>query len=141
VSVAAEPILRTVVVAAPVERAWEVFVERIGEWFPLATHSISGENAETAGIDGERIYERANDGTEHTWGRIVLWEPPNRLAFTWEIDPSCGNEVEVRFVPEVGGTRVELEHRGWPAGSAETRGGYEQGWAHVLGRYEAAVSA
>ncbi len=135
-----DAITKTVVVPAPVERAWAVFTERIGEWWPLATHSLGGERTETAFAAPDRIYERWADGTERTWGRVLAWEPPARLVFTWEVGEDSGNEVEVRFVPEGEGTRVELEHRGWEAGTPEARRSYDGGWEHVLGRFEAAAA-
>ena len=41
----------------------------------------------------------------------LAWEPPNRLVYA----PGDGTEVEVRFEPAPGGTRVTVEHRGWPS--------------------------
>jgi uncharacterized protein YndB with AHSA1/START domain len=49
--------------------------------------------------------------------------------------------VEVRFTPEDGGTRVDLEHRGWErAGAAAEKAApqYGGGWDLVLARYAAA---
>jgi uncharacterized protein YndB with AHSA1/START domain len=136
---APEAIRKTVVVSAPVEKAWRVFTEEIGSWWPLAANSLSGEDCETIVLDSERIYERAKDGTEHPWGRVLVWEPPKRVAFTWELDPEgrIGNEVEVTFIPEGGGTRVELEHRGWSEGTEESRKHYGDGWSGIMARYEA----
>jgi uncharacterized protein YndB with AHSA1/START domain len=134
-------ISKEVVVRAPVERAWTMFVERLGEWWPLATHSIGGERAATAALTPERIYERWDDGTERTWGRVLVWEPPHRVAFTWEISEDCGTEVEIRFVADGEGTRVELEHRGWESGTVDTWRNYEGGWEHVLGRFRESVPA
>ena len=138
---ALESVRKSVVVAAPVERAWEVFVDRIGEWWPLDTHSL-GEEPVTAVIDGRRVYERERDGREHTWGRIVAWEPPRRLAFTWEVRRGGQSEVEITFSPEGGGTRVDLEHRGFEVygdvGEA-VRARYQPGWEYVLGCYRRAA--
>jgi uncharacterized protein YndB with AHSA1/START domain len=133
-----EAIRKSVVVAAPVDLAWKLFTERMGEWWPLASHSHGGEQAETAIVTSERIYERWRDGTEKTWGRVLAWEPPHRMLFTWEISEDCGNEVEVRFVPDGDATRVELEHRGWETGADESWRNYEQGWGFVLGHLERA---
>ncbi|MEX2645551.1 MAG: SRPBCC domain-containing protein [Gaiellaceae bacterium] len=128
-------IRKDVFVRAPVERAWDVFAERLGDWWPLATHSLGGERAETAMLTPERIYERWADGAEHTWGRVLVWEPPHRVVFTWEVGEDSGNEVEVVFVPEGEGTRVELEHRGWESGTRESWESYDGGWAQVLARF------
>ena len=66
------------------------------------------------------IYDRGTDGGECRWARVLAYEPPNRIVFSWNIslqwqlesDPGKTSEVEVRFVAESAGrTRVELEHR------------------------------
>jgi uncharacterized protein YndB with AHSA1/START domain len=63
-------------------------------------------------------------------------------VFTWKApDWDAPTEVEVRFTAEAGGTRVDLEHRGWDrAGAAATKMGaqYDGGWDLVLSRYAAA---
>ena len=134
-----DAIRRSVVVAAPVDVAWTLFTERMGEWWPLHSHSHGGEEAETAILTPERIYERWKDGTEKTWGHMLAYEPPNRLMFTWEIAPDCGNEVEVTFTPDGDRTRVELEHRGWEPGAQDSWRNYETGWGVVLSHLERAT--
>ncbi len=137
---ALDAIKKSVFVEIPVERAWSVFTERIGDWWPLASHSLGGEQTATVVVDADRIIERWHDGTEKVWGRMLVWDPPSRMVFTWEISDDCGKEVEVRFVAEGDATRVELEHRGWESGSPESRDGYDGGWDFVLGRFEDAVA-
>jgi Activator of Hsp90 ATPase homolog 1-like protein len=139
-----EPVRRSVNVDRPVEDAFRVFTEEIGNWWPLGTHSKAadrdGVEAETAVLEGRtggRLYERVSDGTEADWGKITVWEPPHRVAFEWHVT-GTPTEVEVRFAPEGDGTRVELEHRGFDRlenGSAR-RDSYHGGWGSVLGRYE-----
>ncbi|MGH3024226.1 MAG: SRPBCC family protein [Gaiellaceae bacterium] len=137
-----EPVRKSVVVDAPVEHAFRVFTERIGEWWPVKTHSVHEELAETAGFEprlGGAVFELWRDGREN-WGEVTAWEPPHRLVFTWRpgLQPEQTTEVEVRFTPREGSTVVELEHRGWEARgeqAAEVRAGYDEGWAPVLDRY------
>ncbi|MDQ3709011.1 MAG: SRPBCC domain-containing protein [Actinomycetota bacterium] len=87
------------------------------------------------------------------WGRVLIWEPPQRLAFTWQItperlpqpDPAKASEVAVSFSPKGSGTDVSLEHRGFERhgeGSAEYRIGMDmpEGWTLLLERYRAAVA-
>ena len=111
---------KVVSVQAPPEVAWRVFTQRMGTWWPLAHYKIGKANAVDAVIEpqvGGRWYERGDDGSTCDWGRVLVWEPNTRLVLTWDItadwqfDPELGTEIEIRFVPDGKGTRVELEHR------------------------------
>ena len=141
----AAPLLRTVTVAVPVERAFEVFTRRVGDWWPLRTHGCFEEDSAGVTFESGRLVERSKAGDEAVWGEVLAWEPPTRIAFTWhpgypEGDPTT--EVEVRFRAQGGSTVVELEHRGWErlGGRAEdARASYEVGWPIVLGRYAEAA--
>ena len=143
-----EPVVKTVEVGVAPDRAFQIFTERISEWWPKARHSI-GEN-EVADIAvepriGGRIYERWHDGTEYDWGIFTAWDPPHRLAMDWRPVPTSGptTEVDVTFSPSPAGTLVELTHRGWERlgdSAAEARRSYDDGWVGVLALYEASTS-
>jgi uncharacterized protein YndB with AHSA1/START domain len=135
---------KTIVVEAPVERAWTVFTEGLGTWWPLRTHSIGEERAESVVIEprvGGRILETMSGGGEAVWGYVVAWEPPSRLVVSWHPTgpPEQATELEIRFVAEGDrATRVELEHRGWERlgdRAAASRDNYDNGWAPVLDHY------
>jgi uncharacterized protein YndB with AHSA1/START domain len=142
---------KTISVARPPEVAFRIYTEGVASWWPARTHSIGEERVETVILEGRvggRFYERLDDGTEHDWGQITTWDPPGRLGMTWH--PGRGAEtaqqIEIRFVAEGEGTRIELEHTGWDALGAEaeaTRANYasESGWTGVLGKYAEAVDA
>ena len=142
--VTSEPALRkSVLVESSVEHAFRVFTEGIGGWWPVESHSVFAEDAETAILEGRvggRLYERSRAGEEAVWGTVTAWEPPHRIALTWH--PGRGEEtaqeLEVRFSPEGGGTRVDLAHSGWERlgeRAGEVRARYETGWEPVLGSY------
>ncbi|MEV5629684.1 SRPBCC family protein [Micromonospora tulbaghiae] len=142
---------RQIVVDAPVERAFAVFTERFGDFKPKEHNLLSSPIAETVfeAKVGGHIYDRAEDGSECAWARILVFEPPDRLVFSWDISPAWqleqdlenASEVEVRFVAETPQrTRVELEHRnldrhgpGWE--SVRDGVGHDQGWPLYLDRY------
>ena len=142
---------RQIVVDAPVERAFAVFTERFGDFKPKEHNLLSSPIAETVFEPkvGGHIYDRAEDGSECAWARILVFEPPDRLVFSWDISPAWqleqdlenASEVEVRFVAETPGrTRVELEHRnldrhgpGWE--SVRDGVGHDEGWPLYLNRY------
>ena len=110
------PVLRSAHVARPVDETFEVFTRRIGAWWPLPTHGVFGADAGAVAFEDGLLVERAVDGRTSVWGEVLAWEPPHRLVLTWHPggDPDDASEVEVRFTAsEGGGTRVELEHRGW----------------------------
>jgi uncharacterized protein YndB with AHSA1/START domain len=138
---------KSVLVNAPQTHAFAVFTEQHGTWWPLTTHHIGANPAQTAIIEpmtGGRWFERSSDGAECIWGRVLVWEPPHRIVLSWDIgadwkyDPRLGTEVEVRFVAEgPATTRVELEHRrleryGAQAETMQTTFDSEGGWSGIL---------
>jgi len=150
-----DSVRKVVSVKAPPEVAWRVFTEKLGTWWPLATHKIGRVDAVDAVIEprvGGRWYERGHDGSTCDWGRVLVWEPPSRLVLSWDIsadwqhDPHLGTEVEVRFIAEgEDRTRVELEHRRldrYAARQEEMRAalGSDRGWASLLGAFAARAS-
>jgi hypothetical protein len=134
---------KSVTVGLPVEEAFRLFTSKIHTWWPLATHSIGEENAETCIMEekeGGRLYEVLKDGSQKEWGTILVWEPPRRFITSWHPgrENSTAQEVEVVFTAESQGTRLDLSHRNWEllgANAQETRKNYVQGWDYVLGLY------
>lgn len=140
-----------IVVEVPQERAFSVFTQRFDQIKPRE-HNMLGVDIAQSVIEprvGGRIYDRGVNGSECQWGRVLAYEPPSRLVFTWDIsprwqietDPARSSEVELRFIPEgERRTRVELEHRhlarhgeGWQSLADGVRGG--QGWPLYLQRF------
>jgi uncharacterized protein YndB with AHSA1/START domain len=140
-----------IVVQAPTERAFSVFTDDFGAFKPREHNLLSVEIAETIFEPriGGHIYDRGVDGSECRWARILAYEPPSRVVFSWDISPQWQvetdlektSEVEVRFIAETPDrTRVVLEHRnldhhleGWEA----VREGIDSdgGWPLYLQRY------
>jgi uncharacterized protein YndB with AHSA1/START domain len=152
----APAVRRQIVVDAPVEKAFAAFVERFGDFKPPEHNLLAVPIAETVFEPraGGHIYDRGTDGSECHWARVLVYEPPRRVVFSWDIgptwqvetEPANTSEVEVTFVAEdAGRTRVELEHRnldrhgpGWESvrdGIAD-----DQGWPLYLDRYAALLS-
>ncbi len=130
---------KTITVDASVETAFETFTRQVSTWWPKS-HSIFEDGVQEIVFDekaGGRVFERSADGEEADWADVIAWEPPGRFVLRWRVNPERGpTEVEVRFLPDDGGTRVELEHRGWDEiGDAQGRAGYDPGWDFVLGHY------
>jgi uncharacterized protein YndB with AHSA1/START domain len=120
---AAETSVRhSIVVKAPVEIAFSVFTDGFDGFKPREHNLLGVDIAETVFETrvGGHIYDRGVDGSECRWARVLVFEPPSRVVFSWDIspmwqvetDPDRTSEVEVRFIAETPDrTRVELEHR------------------------------
>ena len=151
---------KSILVRAPIARAWSVFVEQMETWWP-ATHHIGATPFEAIFVEprvGGRWYERNVDGEQCDWGKVLTWDPPHCVCFSWQVgpghdspdwkfdpDPAKASEVEFRFIAEGAcATRLNLEHR-----ALERHGeGYEQlralfegpgAWITVLESYTKVV--
>jgi uncharacterized protein YndB with AHSA1/START domain len=147
---------RQIVVDAPIERAFTVFTEQFGDFKPPEHNLLAAPIVETVFEPkvGGHIYDRGADGSECRWARVLAYDPPDRVVFSWDIspqwqietDPDNTSEVEVRFVAETPHrTRVELEHRhldrhgaGWQSVSDGV--GHDEGWPLYLTRYAALLT-
>lgn len=153
----AQIVRHQVVVPGTPERAFATFTERMGDFKPKEHNLMSSPIVSTTFEPhvGGHIVDRSEDGSECRWARVLVYDPPQRIVFSWDIGPTWqlepaaenASEVEVRFVPEGDGrTRVELEHRnldrhgpGWES----VRDGVDadQGWPLYLARYSDLLSA
>lgn len=145
-----------IVVEAPIERAFRVFTEGFDRIKPREHNMLGVEIAETVFEPhvGGRVFDRGVDGSEFQWARVLAFEPPDRVVFSWDLnpqfqvesDPDKTSEVEVRFIAESPErTRVALEHRnldrhgqGWEGQRDAVAGG--DGWPLYLKRFEAVIN-
>ncbi|NUT36748.1 MAG: ATPase [Hamadaea sp.] len=125
---------------------FRAFTADLGRWWPTE-FTWSGEVLAEIGIEpriGGMCYEIGPHGFRCDWGRVLAWDPPERLTFSWQIGPQrepvpdarrCG-EVEVRF-PADGG--VVLVHRGFERHGTNAedyaKAMEAQGWPQILRRY------
>jgi uncharacterized protein YndB with AHSA1/START domain len=147
----------SIVVEAPIEIAFSVFTEGFDSFKPREHNMLDVDIAESVFEPrvGGHLYDRGVDGSECRWARVLAFEPPERVVFSWDISPMWQletdldrtSEVEVRFIAETPDrTRVELEHRnldrhgdGWQ-GMREGVGG-DQGWPLYLQRFSQELAA
>ncbi|MPV51255.1 ATPase [Pseudactinotalea sp. HY160] len=140
-----------IIIHVPQRRAFEVFTEEFDRIKPRSYNLLDVDIAETVleGRVGGSIHDRGIDGSVCRWARVLAFEPPERLVFSWDIDsrwrpehgPARTSEVEVRFTKlDADTTRVELHHRhldrhgdGWSGYGADLEA--EAGWPTFLERY------
>src|SRR5580658_2512586 len=141
-----EPVVKTITVACTPEEAFRYFTADFGMWWPRATHSVVAHASEFKDKPvavilepraSGRIFERTRAGEEHIWGRVLAWQPPARVAFSFHPgrDDKEAQTVEVTFFPTPEGTRVVLTHSGWEklsANAQQARDSYNQGWEGVF---------
>jgi len=142
-----EPISKSLVVNAGIERAFALFIERFDAIKPRE-HNLLEPTV------GGHIYDVGTDDRRCQWARVLAYEPPRRIVCSWDIgpawqlqtDPARASEVEVRFIPErAERARVKLEHRhierhGAGRQSVADGVGSDAGWPLYLDRYRELVT-
>ncbi len=141
------PIVRTVEVAVPPARAFELFTGSMGKWWP-ASHHIAPKPFVAIEIEpqtGGRWFERDADGGECPWGTVLEWDPPHRALLGWQLnaafeyDPAFLTEVELAFAAVEGGTLVTLTHHNLQRfGEAADRlaTGMGEGWGQIIAEFQ-----
>ena len=149
-TIAPAPVRKTVTVGITPEEAFELFTAGISRWWPRTTHTILKAPLAEVIIEphvGGRWYQKGVDGSECDTGRVLAWEPPDRIVLgwqlngRWEFEPDAVSEVEVRFIAAgPGATEVRLEHRGlerFGESAAALRAGVDSpgGWPMLLAKF------
>jgi len=145
------PVRKSILVNADASRAFEIFTQNIGRWWPRDKTIGSSPQTDVVlepGVGG-RWYEVGQDNSQCNWGKVLVWAPPRRLVLAWQIgsdwkfDPQLITEVEIQFTPQGASaegqerTRVDLDHRGLEnlgAAAERLRAAFDSdnGWAGVL---------
>lgn len=150
-----EPIRETVAVRSDPERAFDLFTNQMGTWWPVGSYSRAVSEFEHDDVRvtklefearmGGSIREHMSDGRILPWAEVIAWHPPHRVLLAWRPHsiPEPPTEVEVTFSAQEGGTLVEIEHRGWQRLSEGFRHGlyevYARGWVTTLGCFATAA--
>jgi uncharacterized protein YndB with AHSA1/START domain len=151
----AAPIRKSLLVRASRQRAFDVFIGAMHGWWPMEHSLVTGRSDIVIEPEvGGRWYEVAEDGSETQWGKVLAWEPPERVVLAWQLsadftyDPAFETEVEVRFLAEGDETRVEFEHRHLDRYGAEGLAklaamdmSMDEGWGDILSLYAEVASA
>jgi uncharacterized protein YndB with AHSA1/START domain len=147
------PIGHAVDLDLPPPRAFELIL-RLGDWWPIA-YTFAGARFADARIDPRagRWYERAQDGSEESWGELRACEPPHRLVLAFAVSagrtpeaPDRASEVELCLSAQgADRPRVEVEHRQLERhgeGADTLRAGLDsdQGWPLILAELRRAAA-
>lgn len=133
----------SITIPLTVEQVFYSFTAEFGDWWPLADYSVgAGESAAravkmSAHLNGE-ILEELEGGRHELWGKILLWDPPRRLAFTWHPGdtPERATRVEIAVDSTPFGARIDLTHSHWNhIYDEEEWRSYNAGWHSVLAKY------
>src|SRR5207253_8449861 len=120
-----EPIRSSVIVRIDPARAFDLFTEQMGTWWPVDDYSRAVSEFGDEGVRADRlefqagmggsILEHTSDGRSLPWAEVIAWDRPRRVVMAWHPHslPEPPTEVEVSFTAQEGGTMVDLEHRGW----------------------------
>jgi len=145
------PVQKSCTVPLPPERAFDLFTARMGEWWPVETHSISANAAAVRALHfegrvGGRVIEVTADAQEYSWADVLAWNPPTRFVLSWHpaTEPLAASRLEVTFRAVEGGTEVVLVHSAWEEfgeDGAALRDRYDTGWDLVLDRLEGHAGA
>jgi uncharacterized protein YndB with AHSA1/START domain len=114
----------TITVAVDRAAAFDVFTRETDLWWKRGPmYRMSGRTPGTLIFEpreGGRLFESHDSPSGKQlfeYGRIKVWQPPERLVFEWRNANFAANEVtevEVLFDEiDAGNTRVTLHHRGW----------------------------
>jgi uncharacterized protein YndB with AHSA1/START domain len=150
-----EPIRKLVTVRCPPQRAFELFTEHMGTWWPVESYSRAVSEFKDDGVQvellefqprlGGSVLEHMSDGRIMPWAEVTGWDPPRSVLMAWRPHamPEPPTELEVTFAAVGPGTLVELEHRGWerlsPPFRNELYDVYARGWPFTLDRFAAAA--
>lgn len=118
-------------------RAFVTYVERIGEWWDPA-YTRDPSTLVTVRLEphfGGRFYASHLDGDD-VWGRIMTYEPGQRLVhtFTLALPPGMESLIGVTFLPTPTGCAMHFEHGGWTVDNVEFRAKYT-GWRGLIDRF------
>jgi uncharacterized protein YndB with AHSA1/START domain len=148
------------VVPVNIDRAFHLFADRIGEWWPVENTFARVEGIAASLVDitidsepGGRWFERLADGRTLSWGLVIAYDRPNHLMLSWQIaadgrpeaDPQRASTVEVSFTERSAGTAVSIIHRDFDRHGPEAGKIWHQamdsdeGWPKFLDRYRAFV--
>jgi uncharacterized protein YndB with AHSA1/START domain len=134
-----------VFVRCPGPHAFEVFTERVDQWWPRSHRRLGSSRIQLGQGVGGRLEEHG-EGRVLLLGEVLVWEPPVRVELSWALGaPSdAPTRVTVRFAEVPFGTRVRVEHvegaRPLPDWTVTSKI-FDTAWQHVLAALSAHIHA
>ena len=142
-----EFVRRELLLSCPPEHAFAVFTERVDGWWPQSHRRREGSRIALEPGTGGILAEHTDDGEALEIGRVVTWDPPNELRFTWRLGAPANAHslVRVRFTTAAGKTQVEVLHTDSEAAPlpdfATTARIFGKAWTHLLEEIDRYIQA
>ena len=108
------PIIAEVVIAAPIDKVWDVLTGEatVPEW--LGAMDYKAEVGTTFFMQQDPEKKTARDTEGSTWCDVVLLEKPTRFSFNWYLPGTPETTVHITLSPEGdASTFVRLMHDEW----------------------------
>lgn len=143
---------KKILVAAVADQTFELFTSSFNEWWPKE-YTWSQQVLQFIGIEpkvGGSCYELGPNQFRLDWGKVIRFDPPNYLSFSWHIDskrvpvpnPDQASTVEISLrEADTQKTELVLVHRDF-AHHGEEYSQYleamdsEYGWTYILAAFQ-----
>lgn len=140
-----------ITIPLPPEDAFATFVQQMDVWWPrrgVFPYSFAPATTHPLYIRfepqlGGRYFETFLDESEYVIGRISVYQPPERLGYSWK-DPAWQGETKIAlaFTAEGAGARVIYQQDGFDkAGVPDLAAYYQIGCRQTLSAYVAHCQA
>jgi uncharacterized protein YndB with AHSA1/START domain len=154
-SLSLAPVIAAAVVPLAPAAAFRFFAEEFHAWWPR-DYTWARDTLQWIGLEprvGGRCYELGPHDFHVDWGRVLQWEPGQRLVLAWQVsfrrepepNPAKASEVEIRFAEQgPSGAQVSLAHRQFERHGPDSRVyratmASARGWPWILQRYAEAA--
>jgi len=135
-----DPIVVEITVETTGDVAFDAFVMRINDWWPMDPFSMSQGALSLQPTLGGQIIETSPDGENFVWGHVTAIDKPQRIELAWYVGSTVetATQIMVTFDPDEDGstTVVRLVQSGWEAlggKAAQIRTQNDGGWRQILG--------
>ncbi len=135
-----EPLIRTIFVECDIEHTFNVFTQRIDQWWPQGHRRLRDSTLYLETTQGGRFFEKTESGEEFKLGDVLECERPSGISFSWFLGAiKTPTRVDISFQANGEGTFVTVRHSEaesalgdlWPQRVSL----FEKGWTAVFAAF------